>query len=199
MFNSVHFGLIRSTSVRLVLFGPIPSTLVLFSPLWLFWSYSVHFGPFRLIWSFSVHYVQLGPHRSTWSYLVRLVLFGPYWSIWSYSSANWLLPWRALMRIAQFPPQEWLCSLLSQLLVPEILVPLGSQPLEQLKAKEFVAVCCVSIVEFYSEVHQLRAEVYSMGHILVVRFTKITGGISNHLSFDKVCLRRERVPTCSPH
>ena len=78
-------------------------------------------------------------------------------------------------------------------------MPLGSQPLEQLKAKEFVAVCCVSIVEFYSEVHQLRAEVYSMGHILVVRFTKITGGISNHLSFDKVCLRRERVPTCSPH
>ena len=50
---------------------------------------------------------------------------------------------------------------------------------------------------FIPKFHQLRTELYSMGHILFVRFTKITGSISNHLSFDKVCLRRERVPTCS--
>ena len=74
----VIFGLIRSTSFYLVLFGPIQSTL---SP--------VHFGSFGLIWSTAV---QFGPIQSTLVLLGQLcstlstsVLFGPRQSVWFYS------------------------------------------------------------------------------------------------------------------
>ena len=116
---SVQFG---STQSTLVLFGParsIMSTLVLFSPIWL---YSVHqfylvhsvyfdfiqstsvlFGPF---WSYSV---QFGHNRS------KLVIFGPFCPLWSFLFTLVLFSPLSLIRatMVQFGPIQAIRSIWS--------------------------------------------------------------------------------------
>ena len=105
---SVHVGPTQSILSTLVLFGPLQFTLVLFSPLCLLSSYSVHlvlfsplcfylvqFGPIQSILFTSVLSIHIGSIGSIWSHLVHtvhfhsirsiLILFSPHWSYMNHS------------------------------------------------------------------------------------------------------------------
>ena len=50
------------------------TTLVLFGPFYVLWSYAVHFGPIRSTRFYSLHFILF---NQRWSYLIYLVHFSP--------------------------------------------------------------------------------------------------------------------------